>query len=93
MAKNPWLAAALSFLVAGLGQMYAGYPLRGIVLVLLELGTGYMYATVNEAMGLFLNVVVGVFAIVDAYYLAKKAKANEEKPPEKLQDEPEYRVF
>jgi signal peptidase I len=93
MAKSPWAAVALSFLVAGLGQIYVGYPLRGIILVFLEFGTGYLYATVNEALGLILNVAVGVFAIVDAYYLAKKANVQQEKPPEKPPKEPEYRAF
>jgi len=35
--KEPWLAVSLSFLLSGIGQIYAGRLLRGSILLLMEL--------------------------------------------------------
>jgi len=80
MAKNPYLAAFLSFLIGGLGQIYAGRLLRGVAFFALELLTGLVYMYVNESVGLSLNLFVGLWAVVDAYRVAKKnPKVNIEK--------------
>jgi len=66
--KNPALAAVLSFLVVGLGEVYAGKPQRGIVLFI---------ACVIFAMTSFLVLpVFAIFAcwigsIYDAYKVAQ----------------------
>ncbi|MFH1054527.1 MAG: hypothetical protein V1744_00365 [Candidatus Altiarchaeota archaeon] len=93
MAKNPWLAAALSLLIAGLGQLYVGRVWRAVGFLVLDLATGYVYVNMNEQVGFTLNMAVTVISVVDAYRLAKKP--TEEKPkekPEQIQKQ-ELRVF
>lgn len=60
--KNPALAAVLSFLFVGLGQVYNGDILKGVVLFV---GVLVLSFTVIGAIG------VWVFSIYDAHQVAK----------------------
>jgi len=91
MAKNPWLAAALSFLVAGLGQLYVGSVWKGLGFIILDFITAYVYLNVDEGFGFMLNLAVGVASIVDAYNGAKKTGYVE--PKRSGNGHPEVRVF
>ena len=66
--RNPILAAVLSVIVAGLGQIYNGQIGKGIVFIILQL--------INTALtvvliGWILMPIVGLWATVDAYLVAK----------------------
>ena len=84
--KNPVLAALLSFLLAGLGQLYLGRIRRGILFFILEiitavfsfygdswLGTGGIESEISiRNFGYILNLAVSLWAAYDAYVIAKK---------------------
>jgi TM2 domain-containing membrane protein YozV len=91
--KKPWLAALLSFIIAGLGQFYVGRLWRGLFFFTVELLTAGFFE-VNYAVGMVLNMFVSIAAAVDAYHLAKKInvelKGRVESEPEMSQ---EIRVY
>jgi TM2 domain-containing membrane protein YozV len=70
--KNPVLAAFLSFVVCGLGQIYNGELLRGIVLFVLfaVLLVVFWALEGNFTIGLLVPIVLWIFGIVDAYRAA-----------------------
>ena len=70
MAKNPVLAAFLSFLLPGMGQIYNGKILFGLGLIILS----FFISTLTIAISIFgiiLYVIVWLYAIYDAYIGAK----------------------
>jgi TM2 domain-containing membrane protein YozV len=72
MAKNPFLSAFLSFLIPGLGQIYTGKIMRGIVLIIAAL----ILSTATTLLTIFagiLYIVLWLYAIYDAYITAKAA--------------------
>lgn len=67
--KNPGLAAVLSFLWTGAGQIYNGQIMKGICLMFLQvINVIAMFAVV----GLIAFPIVWVYAIYDAYKQAEK---------------------
>jgi TM2 domain-containing membrane protein YozV len=72
--KNPVLAAVLSFLVCGLGQIYNGDLLRGSVLFLLFLVLFVVFWTLEAkpTIGLLVLLSLWIFGIVDAYRVAEQ---------------------
>jgi TM2 domain-containing membrane protein YozV len=70
MAKNPFLAAFLSFLIPGLGQIYTGKIMMGIVLIItaLILSTATTFLTIFAGI---LYIILWLYAIYDAYVTAK----------------------
>ena len=71
MAKNALLAAILSFFIPGLGQMYAGRLIRGIIVLVITL----VFFGVAWRVSLFVGIIPFIFwvwNIVDAYYIASK---------------------
>lgn len=67
--KNPGIAAVLSFLIVGLGQVYNGEIGKGIVLILI-----YFIAlgTILIGIGIFLVPVLWLYGVLDAYNTAKR---------------------
>ncbi|MGZ7116673.1 MAG: hypothetical protein ACXVHS_04380 [Methanobacterium sp.] len=68
MAKNPFLAAFLSFLIPGLGQIYTGKIMIGIVFIVLAL----ILSTATTLLTIFagiLYIILWLYAIYDAYIL------------------------
>ena len=70
--KNPMLAAILSFLWAGLGQFYNG-----------DIGKGFIFSSITFISWIFimsllpvLLIPFWVYAIYDAYAVAKKINTN-----------------
>lgn len=68
-ALRPWLAAALS-LLCGLGQLYNGQIVKG--LVLMALGTAAMMSW-HLTIGKFLLPIIWLYAILDAYVVARRS--------------------
>ena len=60
--KEPWLAAILSLLIGGVGQIYCGRVARGMVFLIIDL---ILWFTIFGAL------VWGVIAAIDAYNIAK----------------------
>nr|WP_319373648.1 hypothetical protein [uncultured Methanobacterium sp.] len=70
MAKNPILAAVLSFIIPGLGEIYAGKTMMGIVLVILTIIlTAAIYMVTSYAWIAY--IIVWLYAIYDSYTTAK----------------------
>ncbi len=67
--RNPILAAVLSLIVAGLGQIYNGQVLKGVVFIILQLING---ALTLVLIGWVLMPIVGLWAVIDAYLTAKR---------------------
>ncbi len=104
--RSPSVAAILSFFVPGLGQAYAGRLLRGFVfflptvvavVVALAIGTrGWLRGVVDPG---FLNAlfwanialfVYRVWAIVDAYLVARRRQVAVRRRPPSIRAMPEY---
>ena len=82
MAKNRYLAAFLSFILAGFGQFYVGSYLKGAVFLVFDLLSSYLYMNdVLPTAALVLNLVVTVVSMVDAYRTAGMVKAEGKSVP------------
>jgi TM2 domain-containing membrane protein YozV len=66
--RNPLLAAVLSLIVAGLGQIYNGQVTKGVIFIIVQLINGALTAVL---IGWFLLPLVGIWSIIDAYLIAK----------------------
>ena len=66
--RNPILAAVLSLIVAGLGQIYNGQVLKGVVFIILQLING---ALTLVLIGWILMPIVGLWAVVARYESAR----------------------
>ncbi len=72
--KNEGLAAVLSFLFTGLGQIYNGQIGKGLAFIV----PGIVFAvTILFLVGLILYPVFWIYNIYDAYNTAKKINAGE----------------
>jgi TM2 domain-containing membrane protein YozV len=66
--RGPLLAAVLSLIVAGLGQIYNGQVTKGVILIIVQLINGALTAVL---IGWLLLPLVGLWAMVDAYLVAR----------------------
>jgi TM2 domain-containing membrane protein YozV len=67
--KIPVLAALLSIIIPGLGQIYAGDMLRGFALLA---GLGLSFCLMALIIGFLTFPAIWIFAVVDAYNMVKK---------------------
>ena len=67
--RNPLLAAILSLIIAGLGQIYNGQITKGVIFIVIQLINGALTAVL---IGWLLLPLVGLWATVDAYMTAKR---------------------
>ena len=67
--KNPIIAAALSLVIPGLGQVYAGDLLRGFAILA---ALGFSFCLMALIIGFIIFPATWIFAIVDAYNMIKK---------------------
>jgi TM2 domain-containing membrane protein YozV len=67
--RNPILAAILSLIVAGLGQIYNGQIGKGVIFIIIQLING---ALTTIFVGWILLPIVGLWAMIDAYMTAKR---------------------
>jgi TM2 domain-containing membrane protein YozV len=70
--KNPGVAAVLSFLITGLGQIYNGNIGKGIVLFLIQIVN---LALMSFIVGYITFFIVWVYGIIDAYKSADRINA------------------
>lgn len=70
MAKNAILAAVLSFIIPGLGEIYVGKMMMGIILVIVAILLSVIINMVT-AYAWILYIVVWLYAIYDSYTSAK----------------------
>jgi TM2 domain-containing membrane protein YozV len=66
--RSPILAAILSLIVAGLGQIYNGQIGKGVIFIVIQLINGALTAVL---IGWILLPIVGLWAMIDAYLTAK----------------------
>lgn len=66
--KNPGLAAVLSFLVCGLGQIYNGQIGKGIGLLVAAIISGMLCLVI---IGFILLPIIYIYSIYDAYKTAE----------------------
>lgn len=83
---NPVLAALLSALLPGLGQIYNRELERGLAFVVASVISGVLVAFV---VGLLLYPLVWVFAIYDAYTRAEQAYRDRTAPTHNRRDGPD----
>lgn len=69
--KSPGLAALLSFLIIGLGQVYLGLTKKGIILFVLAIISGFLMMIL---IGWITWLLVWGYAIYDAYNSGEKMK-------------------
>jgi TM2 domain-containing membrane protein YozV len=67
--KSAGLAAVLSALVNGLGQIYNGQILKGIIIIVIQLINGALTAIL---IGWVPLILVWIWAVYDAYSNAEK---------------------
>ena len=67
--KSPLLAALLSCIIPGLGQVYAGDLLRGFALLA---ALGFSFCLMALIIGFITFPATWIFAVVDAYNMVKK---------------------
>ena len=64
--KNPGIAAVLSFLIVGLGQIYNGQILKGLVMLAVAIVCGI------TIVGLIVSFILWLYGVFDAYGTAKR---------------------
>jgi TM2 domain-containing membrane protein YozV len=70
--KSSGLAAVLSFFISGLGQIYNGEILKGLIILLVQV----VFIFVLEGIGFVPALIVWVWAIYDAYQEAERINAK-----------------
>lgn len=72
--KSAGLAAVLSFFISGLGQIYNGSILKGLVIIVVQIING---ALTTVLIGWIPLAIVWVWAIIDAYREAERINARQ----------------
>ena len=71
--KSAGLAAVLGFFISGLGQIYNGQILKGLVIIVVQIING---ALTTILIGWIPLAIVWVWAIIDAYREAERINAR-----------------
>lgn len=67
--RSPVLAAVLSLIFSGLGQIYNGEITKGVVFIVVQLINA---ALTTVLIGFVLMPIVGLWAMIDAYLVARR---------------------
>ncbi len=67
--RNPIIAAILSLIVAGLGQIYNGQIAKGVAFIIAQVING---ALLYVGIGFITMPLVGLWAVLDAYFVARR---------------------
>lgn len=67
--RSPLLAAILSLIFSGLGQIYNGQVTKGVAFIVAQLVNA---ALTTVLVGFVLMPIVGLWATIDAYLVAKR---------------------
>jgi TM2 domain-containing membrane protein YozV len=71
--KNPGVAAVLSFFITGLGQIYNGQILKGVLFIVIQaINLLLMYVLI----GFITSPIFWIWGMVDAYGTAEKINAR-----------------
>ncbi len=71
--RRPILAAILSLFLSGLGQIYNGEVTKGVVFIVVQIINA---ALTTVLIGFVLMPIVGLWATIDAYLVAKRNNAR-----------------
>ena len=67
--KSEALAIVLSFLIPGVGEMYAGKVGKGVVILLLAIISAVLMIFI---IGVFLYLIIWIYSMIDSYNLVKQ---------------------
>lgn len=67
--KSPGIAAVLSFFITGLGQIYNGQILKGLVLMGIQIINGVLMVVI---IGFITYPIVWIYGIYDGYKTAER---------------------
>lgn len=67
--RSPLLAAILSLIFSGLGQIYNGQVTKGVVFIVVQLINA---ALTTVLIGFVLMPITGLWAMIDAYLVARR---------------------
>ena len=67
--RSPLLAAVLSLIFSGLGQIYNGQIAKGVIFIVVQLINA---ALTTVLIGFVLMPIVGLWAMIDAYLVARR---------------------
>lgn len=67
--KNPGLAAVLSFLIAGLGQIYNGQFAKGIIFIIVYF---FSWLLMFVLIGFITTPILWIWGMYDAYKVAER---------------------
>lgn len=70
---NAGIAAVLSFFISGLGQIYNGQIVKGLVIIFVQIVNGLLTAVL---IGWIPLAIVWVWAIFDAYFVASRKNSR-----------------
>ena len=74
--KNPGLAAVLSFLLNGLGQIYNGQVGKGIIIIVVQIINALLTLII---IGFITGAIVFIWSVYDAYTVANQINAEAER--------------
>ena len=69
--KNPVLAAILSFIITGLGQLYNCDVVKDIILFVAQIAVSIVLWGLLGRIGAIINLVIWIYGIYDAYTKAQ----------------------
>jgi TM2 domain-containing membrane protein YozV len=71
--KSPGLAAVLSFFFSGLGQIYNGQILKGLIFLV---AYSFSWLMMWIVIGFITTPILWIWGMVDAYHVAQKINAH-----------------
>ena len=81
--RKPWLAALLTFFTIGIGHVYCGRALRGIILFLVGvfifgafLSFSLLFPPVSPILGIVISLLFGIYCVIDSYKIAKESNSQ-----------------
>lgn len=70
---NPIIAAILSFIIPGLGQIIAGETKKGLIFLVVAIVLGLLVGAISSMIGI-ISFIFALYAAYDAYQLAGAAE-------------------
>ncbi len=74
--KQPWLAIMLSIVFTGLGQLYNGQILKGLLFIVIQIGN---FVLMHWFIGIITAPVFWVYGLIDAVDTAGRINAERRK--------------